>query len=510
MIKEIIINATNEETRIAILEDSNLVELFVERPEYERMVGDIYKAKVSRVLPGMQAAFIDIGHDQNAFLHFSDVTESYQGHFADFEQENDGNNQKRKKNNGVFDVAKKMRKNQDILVQIIKEQIGSKGCRVTTEVSLPGRFVVLIPSHNHIGISKKISNQKERKRLKSIARQILPQNYGLIIRTVAESINDKAIKSDLNTLIKVWQKIEKNIREHPAPRLVYKDMAMASSIIRDLFSADVDKVVVDSRKLMREIISYLRYVAPILAKKVGYYKGKQPIFDEFKIEGEIEKMIDPKVWLRNGGYIIIEPTEALVAIDVNSGKFIGKQDHENNSLKINLEAAREIARQARLRDLGGLIVIDFIDMNLEENKQKVYNELRKEFNKDRSITKIEELSRFGLVEMTRQRVRPSVLSTINDSCPVCNGSGLVPTLNTSVARIERWIQRYRSSRGDRRITIHAPSDLFKYMNQGRYNRRLKLMWKYWMKIKVVKDTSLNFGEFRVYDRLNKSIISLEK
>ena len=510
MTKEIIINATNEETRIAILEDSNLVELFVERPEYERMVGDIYKAKVSRVLPGMQAAFIDIGHEQNAFLHFSDVTESYQGHFADFEPENDEKNVKKKRHNGVFDVAKKMKKNQDILVQIIKEPISTKGCRVTTEVSLPGRFLVLIPSHNHVGISKKISNQKERKRLKNIARQILPPNFGLIIRTVAEGVHDNAIRSDLNTLIKSWQKIEKDIKEHPAPRLVYKDMAMASSIIRDLFSADVDKVVVDSRKLMREIVSYLKYVAPALAKKVSYYRSKNPIFDEFNIEREIEKMSESKVWLRNGGYIIIEPTEALVSIDVNSGKFIGKQDHENNSLKINLEAAREIARQARLRDLGGLMVIDFIDMNFEDNKQKVYQELRKEFNKDRSITKIEELSRFGLMEMTRQRVRPSVLRTINASCPICSGTGLVPTLNTSVARMERWIQRYRGSRGDRRITIRVPSDLYNYLNQGRYNRRLKLMWKYWMKIKLIRDTSINIGEFEVFDRLNKSAINLEK
>jgi ribonuclease G len=395
-------------------------------------------------------------------------------------------------------------------VQIIKEPISTKGCRVTTEVSLPGRFLVLIPSHNHVGISKKISNQKERKRLKNIARQILPPNFGLIIRTVAEGVHDNAIRSDLNTLIKSWQKIEKDIKEHPAPRLVYKDMAMASSIIRDLFSADVDKVVVDSRKLMREIVSYLKYVAPALAKKVSYYRSKNPIFDEFNIEREIEKMSESKVWLRNGGYIIIEPTEALVSIDVNSGKFIGKQDHENNSLKINLEAAREIARQARLRDLGGLMVIDFIDMNFEDNKQKVYHELRKEFNKDRSITKIEELSRFGLMEMTRQRVRPSVLRTINASCPICSGTGLVPTLNTSVARMERWIQRYRGSRGDRRITIRVPSDLYNNLNQGRYNRRLKLMWKYWMKIKLIRDTSINIGEFKVFDRLNKSAINLEK
>jgi ribonuclease G len=447
MTKEIIINATNEETRIAILEDSNLVELFVERPEYERMVGDIYKAKVSRVLPGMQAAFIDIGHEQNAFLHFSDVSESYMDHFVDYDQDVDEKPKNNRKKNQGFDAAKNLKKDQEILVQIIKEPISTKGCRVTSEIALPGRFCVLIPGQNNIGISRKISNPKERKRLKAIARQILPPNFGLIIRTVAEGKSEKTIKIDLKNLLNTWKEMDSKIKTDKAPILIYKDMAMASSIIRDLFTTDVTRVVIDSRKLMRELISYVKYVAPQLDKKVFYHKGKKPIFDEFNIEAEIEKMGERKAWLKNGGYIIIEPTEALVSIDVNSGKFIGKKDHETNSLRINLEAAREIARQTRLRDLGGLMVIDFIDLHNEDNKMKVFMELKKEFAKDRSITKIEEISRFGLIEMTRQRVRPSVLRTINDSCPVCNGTGLVPTLNTSVARIERWIQRYRSGKG---------------------------------------------------------------
>ena len=508
MNKEIIINATNEETRIAILEDSRLVELFVERPEYERMVGDIYKGKVSRVLPGMQAAFIDIGMEQNAFLHFSDVSESYQGYFVDFDEEEE-DTPRRKSAQSVFNVAKNLKKNQDILVQIIKEPIGTKGCRVTTDISLPGRFVVLMPNQKHIGVSRKISNPKERRRLKELVKQVLPENFGVIVRTVAEGKKEKIIRKDLNNLITTWRKIEKRIKTLEAPTLIYKDMAMASSIIRDLFTSDVNRVLIDSRKLMRELNSYIKDVAPQLSHKIHYYKSKEPIFDHFKIEKEIEKMGDRKVWFKNGGYLIIEPTEALVSIDVNSGKFIGRKDHESNSLKVNLEAAREIARQARLRDLGGLIVIDFIDMLDNENKKKVFMELKKEFAKDRSITKIEEISRFGLIEMTRQRVRPSVIHTINDTCPVCNGSGLVPTLNTTVSAIERWIQRYRSTRGDRRITVHVTPEVYRYMEQGRYNRRLKLMWKYWMKIRLHKDNSLKIGEFKVYDRLNEKEIRLE-
>lgn len=499
MTKEIIINATNEETRIAILEDSKLVELFVERPEHERMVGDIYKGKVSRVLPGMQAAFINIGHEQNAFLHFADFDTSYLDYFVDYEDEEhlDKDHHSSERN---FNVYRDLKKDQDILVQIIKEPIGTKGSRVTTNIALPGRFVVLIPGKKHIGISKKIQNNKERRRLREIARKIIPPNFGLIIRTVAEDKSDKAIRKDLNNLLTTWRKIERKIKKQEAPALLYKDMTMASSIIRDLFTADVDRVVVDSRKLMRELVSYIKDVAPYLKDKITYYKGMVPIFDYFKIEREIEKMGNSKVWLKNGSYIVIEPTEALVSIDVNSGKFIGRKDHESNSFKINMEAAREIARQARLRDLGGIIVIDFIDMLEEENRRKVYQELKKEFAKDRSITKIQEMSRFGLMEMTRQRVRPPVLLSLKETCPTCHGSGLVPTVHAVVADIERWIQRYRSTNGDRRITIHVRPDVYSYMKKGMYNPLLKLMWKYWVKIKLVKDENLPIGTFKVFDR----------
>jgi len=508
MTKEIVINATNEETRIAILEEKKLVELFVERPEYERMVGDIFKGQVSRVLPGMQAAFINIGMEQNAFLHFSDVSASYQDYFVDYEEDDDnGKNAPKKRKKKQFDVEKKLKRGQDILVQILKEPIGTKGCRVTSEITLPGRFLVLIPNQNHIGVSRKIANHNERKRLKSIAKQILPDNFGLIIRTVAEKKADKEIKKDLQTLLTTWKNMESKIKSQKAPSLLYKDMAMASSIIRDLFTSDVDKVVVDSRKLMREITAYVKYVAPHLSHKVNYYKDKEPIFDAHNIEPDIDTMMVSKVWLKNGGYLIIEPTEALVSVDVNSGKYIGSKDHETNSLKINLEAAREIARQARLRDFGGLIVIDFIDMQEEDNRRKIHLELRKEFGKDRSITKIADMSRFGLIEMTRQRVRPSVIHSINNPCKICNGTGLVPTLNTIVSRIERWIQRYRAGHGDRRIWIRVAPDVYNYMAKGKFNRRMKLMWKYWMKISIAKSTKLPSGEFEVFDRTNKVLIS---
>ncbi|MCD6376145.1 MAG: Rne/Rng family ribonuclease [Caldisericaceae bacterium] len=508
MTKEIIINATNEETRIAILEDGRLVELFVERPEYERMVGDIYKGRVSRVLPGMQAAFIDIGHEQNAFLHFQDFDASYLDYFVDFEDE-EHVDKDHYQSERRFDVYRDLKKNQDILVQIIKEPIGTKGCRVTTGIALPGRFLVLIPGKKHIGVSRKIQNPKERRRLKELAKQIMPPNFGLIIRTVAEGKSDKVIRKDLNNLLDTWHKIERKIKRQKAPALLYKDMGMASSVIRDLFTADVDRVVVDSRKLMRELSSYIKDVAPQLKEKISYYKGSLPIFDYYNIEKEIEKMENSKVWLRNGTYIVIEPTEALVSIDVNSGKYIGKKDHETNSLKINMEAAREIARQARLRDLGGIIVIDFIDMMEEENRRKIYNELKKEFAKDRSITKIQEMSRFGLIEMTRQRVRPPVLFNLKDQCPTCQGTGMVPTVHAVVGNIERWIQRYRATNGDRRFTIHVTPEVYRYMKKGTYNPLLKLMWKYWVKIKLKQDDSLPLGTFKVFDKDDQNELKID-
>ncbi len=508
MSKEIIINSTNEETRIVLREESKVVELFVEAPEHERMVGDIYKGKVSRVLPGMQAVFVDIGLEQNAFLHFSDVTPRYQEFFqsADSQQEKT----KRVKRKFEFSVEKDLKKGNDILVQIVKEPISTKGCRITSEVTLPGRFVVLIPNQKHIGISRKISEQKERRRLKDIARQILPKNFGIIIRTVAEGKSDKELKKDMNDLLSAWRNLDKEIQIKKSPSLIYKDMSMASSIIRDLFTTDVTEVHVDSRKMMREISAYVKYVAPHLVHKITYYKGKDPIFDHFEVEKEIAKMMDAKVWLNNGGYIIIQPTEAMISIDINSGKFIGKKDHESNSLKINLEAAREIARQARLRDFGGLIVIDFIDVLEKENKNKIFLELRKEFAKDRSITKIEPMSRFGLIEMTRQRVRPEVIMSMYEPCRKCEGSGLVPTIATTVSRIERWIQRYRSTKGDRRISLQITPEVYSYLNEGRYSKRLRLMWKYWMKIILVKNEQLEIGDFKVYDIKNKKSIELKE
>ncbi len=491
MKKEIIINSTSYETRIAILEDNKLVELFVERPEHERMVGDIYKGKVSTVLPGMMAAFIDIGLEQNAFLHFSDIINSsdYFGTITGIESDD-------KKGIEIQDPFSFIREGKDILVQITKEPIGGKGARVTTDIALPGRFLVLMPYENHIGVSKKIASIKEKRRLKNIVKSIKPKNAGLIIRTVAEGKNENVLKKDLENLVKNWKKIERKITKLESPALVYKDMGMASSVIRDLFTSDIDRLIVDNRKLLKNIINYLKEASPGLLPKVELYKMKKPIFDEFNIENEIEKSLEKKIWLKRGGYIVIEQTEALVAIDVNSGKFIGKKDYEQNALKVNLEAVREIARQLRLRDIGGIIIIDLIDMSEEKNKKRVYEELKKEMRKDRAKYSILEISNFGLIEMTRQRIRPSLLFTFSDECPVCKGTGRIVSKETVAAKIERWIKRFKLVSKERKLKLLLHPDMKRYLTEGTINRLMKLMVRYWVRIYAEADPKLNIDEFR--------------
>lgn len=505
MVKEIIINSTNEDTRVALLEDRQLVEVFVERPDHERMVGDIYKGKIRKVVKGMQAAFIDIGFEQDGFLHFADMGDQVNQLFADIDEELLADTDSKKKD---IDPADLLRDGQEIAVQIIKEPISNKGPKVTTELTIPGRFLVLLPNQNRIGVSRKIYNVGERKRLRTTVRKFLPKNFGLIIRTVAEGKSEDALRQDFQSLLKAWQRIEKKIQTAPPRTLLFKDLGMVSSIIRDLFSPDVQRVVVDSRKMHREVTRYLKQVGSELLKKVEYYRSRKPIFDAFGIENEIQRSLQKKVWMKNGGYLIIEHTEALTVVDVNSGRYFGRKDHERNSLKINIEAAREIARQLRLRDVGGLIVIDFIDMMHEENKKKVINELYKVFSRDRAISKIEGMSRFGIVEMTRQRTRPSLVYNINEPCSMCEGTGLVPTKGTVLANIERALRRYTATRNDRRLIIRAHPNIVKYLNQnGIISRRMQLMWKYWLKIETQEDDALKPFEFRLLKKKTKEDIT---
>lgn len=505
--KEIIINSTPSETRIAMLEDRELVELFVERPQHERTLGNIYKGIVRKVVPGMQAAFINYGGPTDAFLHFSDVADvgSTGGQIPIPIVEMvtiDKDGQK-------HTVRSPLKSNQEIIIQVIKEPIGNKGPRASSQISLAGRYLVLIPGQSDSGISRRITDIEERKRLRKLVRQLRPKGFGLIIRTVAEGHQIDELRSDLHSLMEHWKRLEKSIHEETAPCLIYQDLSMAFSVVRDLVSPDISDLVVDSKLLYREVGRYLKDVSPQMLDTLHLYKGRTPIFDHYRIEQKIENIISRRVHLEGGGHIVIDLTEAMVAIDVNSGRYMGRKDHEENSLKINLRAAREVARQLRLRDVGGLVVVDFIDMVDEKNRRKVYDELKRGLRTDRAKTDVLPISPFGILEMTRQRLRPALLYTFNEPCPSCQGTGMVPSLETIITRMERWISRFRHATKEPRLLLTVHPDLAQALRSDLKPRFRQLMVKHLIYVKLEEDPTLRADEFRGYSYRRKKDVTAD-
>jgi ribonuclease G len=515
MIKEIIINSSSNQTRVAITEDGNLADFFVDYPENRRMVGDIYLGRVARVLPGIRAAFIDIGMKHDGFLHFSDIgdrTKQFQDMLGeedsdvDLSDDDEPNKQNGRTTPSPEPVITKLRKGEEILVQITKEPVSNKGVRVTSSVSLPGRFCVLLPFDNKIGISKKISDYKERRRLRNIARGILPPNYGLIIRTVAKDQTEDAVKDDLTNLVKTWKTIEATAKSEEPPSIVHQDLSTTDSVIRDLLTPDISKVFVDSKKLYKQIKGYVQLVQPGLLEKIDLYKSSSSIFDEFKIEEQIKTLMGRKVPLPSGGYLIIEHTEAMVVIDVNSGRYAKSKEQELNSLKTDLEASREIARQLRLRDIGGIIVIDFIDLEEDKNRKKVYDELKKEFRRDRSKVSVLPMSDFGLVQITRQRIRQNINQAMKDVCPVCGGSGFMTKESHLVYDIEDWLKRFRRFSREFSLIIKChPSDATRLQDK----KFTRIQFKYLVRLRIEEDTSIAMGKFRFFSK-KKGIDLTEK
>ena len=444
MKREILINANPRETRVAILEDDQFVELLVDRPEARRMVGDIYYGKVEAVLPGIQAAFVDIGTEKSAFLHASDLVYPEDEEAADEDADDEGDDDAREKRGkekvpAIQDVLKR---GQDILVQISKEPISTKGPRVTAQISLAGRFLVFMPFASRVGVSRKIGERAERQRLRELVQGVLPPDSGgVIVRTVGEDVTKETFEREINTLINSWKRINRKRRFMRAPSLVHRETGLTRGLIRDLFSSKIDSLTVDSKQVHGEIVEYLQGIAPELTDRVKLHDDPVPIFDKAEIETEIRDLFKRRCDLPSGGYLIIEPTEALVSIDVNSGRYTGKKDPEKTILKTNVEAAREVARQIRLRDIGGIIVADFIDMESKANRDRVLQELRTILARDRARTKAFAVSDLGLIEMTRQRVRQSHLQSMTEACPTCHGTGRVFTPETIVRRVERSVRR---------------------------------------------------------------------
>ena len=417
MSNQIIVNVEDDQTRIAIVEDGKIAELYIENAENERTIGNMYLGRIRKVMPSIQAAFVDIGKEQDAFLHFSDVSNNLR-ELKTFLKRNPSRVEDVDvpKNRNNVRASNLLNRGQDILAQVTKEPISNKGSRISTDVSMAGRFLVLMPLQSYVAVSRKVTENKERRRLEALASSLVPDGFGVIVRTVAEGRDAKSLDKDLKLLMERWRRVEKKLSSGlRAPSLVHEDVDMASSIIRDQFSDEYDRILVDNKSLFHSIRSYVRAVAPKMVDRVELHDSNQPIFESSGIQGGADRAFKDRVELPSGGYLFIEQTEAMHVVDVNSGRSGRGKSQKQNSLDVNLEAARVIARQIRLRDLGGIIVVDFIDLRSDKDKKKVYDELEKGFAEDRAVTKVLPMSDFGLVEITRQRLRPSITTTFSSS-----------------------------------------------------------------------------------------------
>lgn len=480
---------------MAILEDCRLVELMYDRPDQGRLVGDIYLGKVEAVLPGIQAAFVDIGTEKAGFLHASDLDREDED-----DEENGGNGGGRGRNRKETPIQDLIRQGQEVLVQVTKEPIGTKGPRLTTQISLPGRFLVYMPGSSHVGVSRKIEDRGERSRLRKLAKEVVPRGSGgVIVRTVGEELNQDTFQKEFRRLSQIWEKIQRKAKTSEAPSLVHSDAKLISGVIRDLFSDKFESLIVDNREIHAEITRYIKNVDPDLLSRLQLYQDPLPLFDKHEINEEIHLAFQNKVTLPSGGYIIVEPTEALVSIDVNTGRFTGKKkkDPEHTILKTNLDAAREIAKQLRLRDIGGIVVCDFIDMESQKNRDRVLHELRSHLGRDRAKTKAFEVSELGLVEMTRQRVRPSLFQALTETCPHCGGAGRVYSPATVVRRIERSVARVGVDGKEKRVLVrmHPEVALHILEQEGDFLPRLRKRTR--MRVEILDDPLMRQDEFRL-------------
>ena len=489
MNSEIIINSNPEETRVALLEFDQLVELYIERKKDISLVGNIYKAKVIKVLPGMQSAFVNIGFVKATFLHVADVYSSvdYSVFGEDIEETIPLN----------LPIEELLQEGQEVLVQVSKDPIGTKGARVTSYITIPGRYLVLMPGVEHIGISRRISDENERARLKEIVSTLKPQNFGLIVRTASERCTEEEIKKDIDFLMLLWENIERKKDKVNAPHLLYSDLDLASRSVRDMLGHDVNKLIIDSEDEYKRLQEFVNTYFPKLITKLELYEGEEPIFDAYAIELEIPKALERRVWLKSGGYIVIDQTEALTAIDVNTGKFVGKATLEDTILKTNLEAVREIAYQIRLRNIGGIIIIDFIDMEKEENRNRLFTAFQEAMAKDRVKSTISQVSELGLIQMTRKRVRESLGRTLCDPCQYCEGKGFIKSATTVCYEIYRELKKIGSTRKNGKIMITAHPNVTDVLYEEERERVEEIEMMYGFKTIVKADKNLHQEHYEI-------------
>lgn len=457
MAKDIVINYTSYQTRVAILENGLVTELYYERPKERGIVGNIYKGRVLKVLPGMEAAFVDIGQERAAFLYIDDVLPES----AIFEETQDNHHRNRKDQRPPIEDL--LKEGQDILVQVAKGPIGTKGARISCHISLPGRNLVYMPTINTLGVSRQITEEQERQRLKEIINRIRPENAGFIIRTVAENRSEDDLRSDLNFLVSLWDKMLVKYQMEAAPACLHEDLDVIMRTVRDILSADIRRLILDDKKRYTELKQFMKTYLPRHIHALEFFTRTVPIFDHYGIESEIDRALSQKVWLKSGGYLIIDQTEALTTIDVNTGRFVGQESHEKTILKTNMESAEEIVYQLQLRNIGGIIIIDFIDMEVMEHRSKVYQFLKEQLKNDKARSKILQISEMGLVEMTRKRDRENLERYLCDPCPYCEGKGRIKSLSTISYEIFRELYRSCMHNKNGSIVVYVNSDIYEYI-----------------------------------------------
>lgn len=515
MNKELIINAAPQGVEIALLEDKKLVELHHEKADASFAVGDLYLGKVKKLIPGLNAAFVDVGFEKDAFLHYTDLS-PYARSLLKFTQQSINDTSERGFEFSSFQVEPEIIKTgkinevlsgkPNILVQILKEPIAAKGPRLSCEISLPGRFVVLTPFNDIVAVSRKIHSADERKRLQKIVEAIKSRNFGVIVRTAAEGKNTAELHEDLSMLVETWKAIQKNLKGAVAPAKILSEQTKTTSMLRDLLNEDFNKIVVNDRNIFNDTKNYIHRIAPNKADIISYYDNGLPIFDQFGITKQVKAAFGKTVNLPSGAYLIIEHTEALHVIDVNSGyKSVGN-NQEQNALETNLEAAAEIARQLRLRDLGGIIVVDFIDMKLPDNKRKLMEAMEEDMRSDRAKHAVLPISKFGLMQITRQRMKPEMSINTQEICPACSGTGKISSTLLLEDEIEKNLS-YLITHQHRDLTLVVHPILYAYLTKGGIlkSRKWKWRWKYGNKITIKQNTNYHLTEFHFFDKHEEEI-----
>jgi ribonuclease G len=506
MANELIINARSHETRVALVENSVVVELHIERKTGQELTGNIYRGRVVRVLPGMQAAFVDIGLERSAFLYVTDVHQD----FMDLEQmmlrnsvgQEDVIAESTEESvpsvGTALNIEDLLHEGQDVMVQISKEPIGTKGARLTSHISLPGRHLVLMPNVNHIGISRRIEDPPERERLRNIVQELRPGTLGFIVRTASEGVDRSKLRSEIDFLQKLWMSIQEKMARASGPGLLHKDLTISSRSVRDLFTREVDRLVIDSKEEYNHIMEFIETFVPSLKYSVELYEGPDPIFDFYGIEMEISRALEKKIWLKSGGYIVIELTEALTAIDVNTGSYVGARNLEETILKTNLEAVREIAYQLRLRNLGGLIVIDFIDMEKKANRERVFTALKEALSKDKAKTHILRMSELGLIEMTRKRTRENLNRLLTEPCFYCNGRGSLKSKKSICYEIFRDLERETSApMENNNIYVHVNTEIARVLKEEEQQSIMDLERRINRRIIILTEENFHLEEYEV-------------